>query len=194
MDPYKILGVSPNDSDEKIKQAYREMARKYHPDQYSDNPLSDLAAEKMKEINEAYDIIVKQRATGSAGGGPQRQSYSGGGSVAFSSVRRMIDMGDIDGAEIALNSIGERSAEWYFLRGIIDYQRGWFDQARQNINMAINMDPGNHEYQRAMSLMTNRTTQYGSYGSQNYGCSPCDLCTSLLCADLMCSCCGGGCR
>lgn len=60
-DPYKVLGVSPSATDEEIKDAYRKLAKKYHPDQYGDSPLSELAGEKMKEINEAYDTIVSQR-------------------------------------------------------------------------------------------------------------------------------------
>ena len=61
MDPYKILGVAPDATDEQIKAAYRDLARKYHPDNYANNPLADLAQEKMKQINEAYDTITKQR-------------------------------------------------------------------------------------------------------------------------------------
>ena len=80
-DPYSVLGVSNTASDEEIKKAYRELVRKYHPDNYHDNPLADLAQEKMKEINEAYDTITKARSSGGGGyssssGG---SSYSGGG-------------------------------------------------------------------------------------------------------------------
>ena len=59
--PYEVLGISPNATDEEVKAAYRQMARKYHPDNYTDNPLSDLAQEKMQEINEAYDTIARLR-------------------------------------------------------------------------------------------------------------------------------------
>ena len=58
-DPYEVLGVPHGASDEEIKKAYRELARKYHPDNYANNPLADLAQEKMKEINEAYDTLTK---------------------------------------------------------------------------------------------------------------------------------------
>ena len=56
-DPYEVLGVSRTASEEEIKKAYRELARKYHPDNYVNNPLADLASERMKEVNEAYDAI-----------------------------------------------------------------------------------------------------------------------------------------
>ena len=108
-DPYSVLGVKPDASDQEIKKAYRELARKYHPDNYVDNPLADLAEEKMKEVNEAYEAIQKQRSGGGGGGysqssssssggyqyGYQQQSYGGTNNPTFNRVRNLINMGDL---------------------------------------------------------------------------------------------------
>ena len=67
MNPYEVLGVSENASDEEIKKAYKELVKKYHPDKYQDNPLADLAEEKLQEINEAYDILMKGNRGSSRG-------------------------------------------------------------------------------------------------------------------------------
>ena len=78
-DPYSVLGLSSNASDEEVKRAYRELARKYHPDNYQNNPLADLAEEKMKEINEAYETITKMRAGGASSSSSSYQSGYGYG-------------------------------------------------------------------------------------------------------------------
>ena len=72
--PYEVLGVSPNATDDEVKKAYRELSRKYHPDANVNNPLADLAEEKFKEVQEAYDIIMKEREHG----GYQSGSYNAG--------------------------------------------------------------------------------------------------------------------
>ena len=80
-DPYKALGVSPSATDEEVKEAYRSLAKKYHPDQYADSPLKELADEKMKEINEAYDAITAQRKAGSGQGRAGGYGYNNVGAV-----------------------------------------------------------------------------------------------------------------
>ena len=116
-DPYSVLGVSSNASDEEVKRAYRELARKYHPDNYQNNPLADLAEEKMKQINEAYDAITKMRSGGSAGayqtqgsyqGGYQQQSTSYSGGSVYARVRQAINLGNLSQAEQLLNT----AARW----------------------------------------------------------------------------------
>ena len=69
-DPYQVLGVPSTATDEEVKKAYRDLARKYHPDNYHDNPLADLAQERMKEINEAYEAVQSQRKASAAAGIP----------------------------------------------------------------------------------------------------------------------------
>ena len=125
-DPYVVLGVSKNATDDEIKDAYRKLARKYHPDNYSDNPLADLAGEKMKEINDAYDAIMNERRNG---GKSKNNSYNGANaSSAFPEVRNLINRNILEQAQELLDGVpvGSRNAEWYFLNGTVLYRRGWF--------------------------------------------------------------------
>jgi len=191
-DPYNVIGVSRSASDDEIKRAYRELAKKYHPDNYVNNPLADLAQEKMKEINEAYDTIVKERAGGkSASGGNYggSASYSGGNSEPNTRVRQMIMNGNIQLAEQELNGMSNRDAEWYFLMGSVMVRKGWYDEARRNFQTACSLDPSNVEYRSALNQMSN--TGRGVYQSNMGGMNACDCCTSLMCANMMCDCCGG---
>lgn len=216
-DPYQVLGVSPSATDEQIKNAYRELARKYHPDNYANNPLADLAQEKMKEINEAYDQIQRQRKQqqssragqgysqgGYSQGGYSRgyagqRSYAGGGSQ-FADIRQLLNANRVSDAEELLEGIPQsrRDAEWYFLRGRVFYVRGWLDQAYNYYVRANQMSPGNAEYQTALNqLMWQRNTGrpaggYGDYRNvQTGGASGCDMCMGLICADTCCECMGG---
>jgi molecular chaperone DnaJ len=205
-DPYQVLGVSPSASDEEIKTAYRELAKKYHPDNYADSPIADLAGEKMKEINEAYDEISKmrkERKNGSAGysGGAGSRGYSGYGRTGnsdYADVRSMIYSGRIADAEQILDGVPpeSRSAEWYFLKGTVLYRRGWLEEAFNDFSRACQMDPSNAEYQAAYKQVSSqRSGSFGGYNPnvpQYNNCGGCDLCTSLCMANLCCNCMGGG--
>jgi curved DNA-binding protein CbpA len=197
-DPYKVLQVSPTASDEEIKAAYREMVRKYHPDNYTGNPLSDLATEKMKEINEAYDKIVAMRRNGGSGqnGGPWNA-----GASQYADIRRFINARRITEAEELLDGVPQtkRDAEWYFLKGTVQQFRGWLDDAYRNYAQAVNMDPTNPEYKNAYNQL-NWQRQHarpygGGYGQPMNagGCNMCDICASLYCMNCLCDCFGGGC-
>ncbi len=204
-DPYQVLGVSQSATDEQIKSAYRELVRKYHPDNYVNNPLADLASEKMKEINEAYEQIQKMRKGGSSSSYSGSSSYNRGygayasqGSSQFADIRRLIQSQRIIEAEELLDGVpqAQRDAEWHFLKGSIFYTKGWLDQALNHINTAVNMNPSNPEYRAALNQMmwqrNTGTTSYGGYKTNSRpasGCDLCDCCAAYMCCDCMCDMC-----
>lgn len=191
-DPYSVLGVTTHASDDEIKKAYRELARKYHPDNYHDNPLADLAQDKMKEINEAYDVIMKQRGAGGGNGGaPYGNGYGGPRSGGFPHVRAAINNGNLAEAERLLNAEANRNAEWHFLYGSLCYRKGWLDEARKYYQTAVNMSPNNREYRQALNYMNMGGNAYRQEGyGDSMGMDACDCCTTLMCMNCLC----GGCN
>ena len=105
-DPYSVLGLDGNASEEEVKKAYRELAKKYHPDNYQDGPLADYASKKMAEINEAYDQIISEKRAAKKGG--NNEYYNAGTARAssnYADVRNLINTGRFQEAEQILNGI-----------------------------------------------------------------------------------------
>lgn len=207
-DPYKVLGVSPNATDDEVKDAYRRLARKYHPDNYVNNPLSDLATEKMKEINEAYDEIQRQAQkrrqrlrTAKLRAGDISELWRTAGITAvtselrwFLSVRGYSQAHQPEPAGRCRGAAGwdfrsARTAEWNYLKGIVNYRKGWLDNAVTYLNTACAMEPNNMEYRQALNQLTQQQRGYAQAG----GTSMCEVCASLYCANACCQCMGGGC-
>lgn len=201
--PYRVLGIREGASEEEIRRAYRELVRKYHPDQYRDNPLADLAQEKLKEINEAYDYLMKNKSNQY---NPNRRSgrqgrdsgysygYTGEQSPEYQRIRTLINTGNLSAAEAALNRITNRTAEWYYLKGILFMRRGWYGEAQSHLQTAVNMDPTNTEYSNTLNRMIymNRNYSRNAYG-RGYAGGPdlCTMCECLICSDCCCECMGG---
>ncbi len=186
--PYEVLGIKQDATDIEVKNAYRQLARKYHPDNFSnDSDMAKLAEERMKEINEAYDEIM----TG-------RSEFSSNGYVDYIAIRNMVKQGKFAEAERKLDAIPEndRSAEWHYIKSVLLNRRGWVNDAMRELETACEMDPQNLEYQQAKEMFNAKAKgfggQYNPYGRPaQSGASVCDICAGLICTDMCCECMGG---
>lgn len=189
-DAYEILGVSRDATDEEIKKAYRELVKKYHPDNFPDDNMKKLAEEKMKEVNEAYDLLTKR--------GAEKMSNNSYIEQELIYIRRLVNERNFSEAEIRLDAISsyDRNAEWHFLKGCVLSQRGWYLDAQKYFGMACNMAPENQEYRQAYESMQGAAASYSkgyrqAPANQSRSCCDTDVCTSLICADCLCECLGG---
>lgn len=222
MDPYSVLGVSRNASMDEIKKAYRKLSRMYHPDANVNNPNREQAEEKFKQIQEAYNRIVDEREHGGsssygygqsgsygqaggygygygqqAGGYGQAGGYSGNNAKIRSAIN-YVNSGHYAEAYNVLESMTmqERDASWYYVHAYCNIGMGNMINARQDAEMAANMEPGNQEYQALYNRLVNQNGWYQNM-SNNYG--PVDdmgnCCARMMCceclAQMLCCGCGG---
>ena len=214
-DPYKVLGVSPDASDEEIKQAYRKLAKKYHPDL---NPGDQEAARRMQEVNAAYEQIKNpEKAAPNPGGyGTGYGGYSAGGYEEYDpfgfggyyrrqtgdnagdqyqrSAYQYIRYSRYQEALNALQNSSNRDARWYYLSALANDGLGNQVTALEHIKRAVSMDPGNQEYLSALDMIENGGYAYrrqtGNYGGYAMRGNPCmSMC---LCYAMQIFCCRGG--
>lgn len=215
-DPYEILGVSRNASEHDVKTAYRNLAKKYHPDNFATSPdLAAVAEEKMREVNEAYDSImrdIKNPGSSSAGSSSgyssaQQQTYSQptnssnygrdssyytkgdtySTTTQFPNVRKLIYENRFEDANAVLDTVAveRRNAEWNFLKGTVYYRRGWLEQAYKHFEAAVNMDSTNSEFRAAFEQSSRMRSGNSGGYKAAKGNGGCSPCST--CCSLMCA-------
>ena len=191
-DPYEVLGLKRGASKEEVKSAYRTLAKRYHPDMNENNPLQDLAEEKFKEVQWAYDEIMN----GNASNLGYNSNYSSNNSKSTGdlySARQYVNSGRFQEAISILRQTRVRNAEWNFLMGVCNVSLGNTNQGMQYVQTAVNMEPSNMEYQNYLNHVYSmqRSYQQRVYNYGGRSSSSTDCCTQLICADCLCECLGG---
>jgi len=197
MNPYEVLGVSRNASIDEIKKAYKELSRKYHPDSYVGNPLSSLAEEKFKQVQEAYDAIMKEKnGDFNYTDNYNNSGYYNGESGEMAEVYNLLGRRAYSQALSLLDSMPNRNAKWYYYSAIAQVGLGNNLRGMEYARMAVSMEPNNIEYQNLVNRLSFQGNRYGEVrnvyrGGRSGFDDATDLCCKLWLADSLCECMGG---
>lgn len=197
MDPYSVLGVSRDASEEEIKKAYRKLSKQYHPDANINNPNKDLMVEKFKQVQNAYDRIMDEKRGKTTYQGYNQGGYNQYGSNTYANIYQdivnAINRNDLHTAASLLDQCGTKNDQWFYLSAVVNSRLGNDVIALEHIQVAIQMNPMNMQYQ-----MLYRQLQMGSGNyrqqQQSYGRSfdMGDYCCKIMMLNLACNmCCGG---
>lgn len=158
MDPYKLLGVSPNSTSKEVTDAYKNIIENYLNEGTDENSKS-LYNEKLSELNEAYRLISQN--------------------ITFEEVRELIGVDDFLSAEAKLNLVSDASSpEWNYLTGVLLIKKGWIHSGVNHLKKAAKLNPYNTEYKNTLNTLNQKInfikTNYSNNG--NKGTSPLNLC------------------
>lgn len=204
-DPYSVLGISRDASDEEIKKAYRKLSRKYHPDANINNPNKAQAEEKFKEVQQAYEQIMKEKEYGTSGnynsyggfggfGGQSQSTYQDEEAIRRQAAANYIQSRHFQEAMNVLSSLSQRNGQWYYLSAMANMGLGNNVNAMNDARTAVNMEPDNMQYRMLLQRMEGGGSWYQE--QQNpFGGMPVDgsdYCMKLCLANMFCGmCCPG---
>ncbi len=195
-DPYEILGLPRNATMDQVKARYRELVKKYHPDKHQGNPLADLAEERFKEIQEAYDAIINNRASSQ----DYKDDYSGSSysssssyysNQEYESIISLIQNGRYGLANQKLDQLNQRnSGIWNYLKSVVSANLGDLQNAIRYIEIAVSLEPDNANYQKFRQQLYNYDSQpYYTQSRRGSGDNCLDCLTCLCCFNCLCDSC-----
>lgn len=215
MDPYQVLGVSRSASEDEIKKAYRNLSRKYHPDSNINNPNKEQIEEKFKQVQQAYQLIMKEKQGGASygyggntysqdfgdfgsfggfGGSARNQQYESQDDMYLKAAENYIRSRAYAEALNVLNGISNKNAHWYYLSACANAGMQNNVTALEHAKVAVSMEPNNFVYQRLLQSLERGGDWYNEMGG-NYGnvfSMEGGSCTRFCCGLMLCNMCFPG--
>ncbi len=216
---FEILNLDTNATENEVLEAYTLLKNKLRDDMFCEGEVGNNAAEKLTYLESLYsqyqdEIAVSVKQTES-----EAEEVI---SPAFQNIHNLVKNGDPNSAQTALDNIMDRNAEWHYYQSMIYYKKDWYTDSLKHLKTAISMEPDNAKYKTALERLNkimfgdetkakpvnaddwwktnenehnpNGTGGWSENDRQMGGCdSSLNCCTQLLCMNLLCNCCGGGC-
>ena len=191
MNLYELFGLTEDVTDEELTAAYERLRAQYREDRWLDGEAGNEAARKLTELENAYKELTVER---------KRQSKNTTGPAAFEEIGRLIKEGDVNAAQAILDDFNERNAEWHYFQAVVFYKKGWMNDSKKQLEIAIQMDPDNNKYREALGKMNAKAdyekqekekkaqTQAQSYGPYGAGSENPQMGGGTMCDDC-CRCC-----
>ena len=193
---YKILGLNIDATEEEVENAYRTLKEKYSRERFYEGEIGNEAAKNLTKVETAYHEIISSKKK------VENEKVMND----YSEVERLIRNGNINMAQERLDDFSNRDAEWHYLQSVIYYKKNWLNDSKNQLKVALNMDPHNSKYADALSKL-NQKMEYNDrqyQGTYNQGgaqpqydrqmggvdSNNClTFCATWCCMDMLCSIC-----
>lgn len=203
--PFVILGVDKNATQSEILEAYKQKRAYYQAHIFDEGESGSQAASMLNQLEDAYQQAMEMAL--------ESATVTGEGESAYEQVKQAIRAKDIETAQRLLDDMSCRGAEWHYYQSVVFYEKNWLNDTKKQLEIAIQMDPQNAKYKRALDNLKKKidgSRPYDKEGSQGvYNADSaqtertysqrdgavadgiCSACQALWCADCCCECMGG---
>ncbi len=158
-EPYKVLGLSEDSSFEELKARYEELKKQYGEQRFLAGEEGNEGARKLMELEEAWTAIQADIERRNA-----KERFGGD----YGHIDELVKQGKYDEAQSLLDSVSDRTAEWHYFQALVFYKRDWLTESKQQLEMAVEMDPRNTKYKTALDKM-NMVIGNPNTNAQNLG-------------------------
>ena len=153
---YDLLGLNEDATDEEIKERYAELKKKYNEDRWLDGEAGNEAARMLNKLDAAYTEIMSER---------RERSKNTDGKDAYQEIAELLKGDKLAEAQSRLDDFNERGAEWHYLQAVVFYKKNWSNESKKQLEIAMQMDPGNKKYQEAYGKL-NAKNDYARQSAQ----------------------------